>query len=292
MSPTVMDGRALAAQIRQSLKEETEYMKKVGVEPKLATILVGDDPASKVYLTSKHNAAAEVGIISENHKLLGTASEEELVAQIQALNSDLTVNGILLQLPLPSHLDGRKMVEQIAPAKDVDGLTSANMGLLMYGQASLMPCTPRGVMELLHHYKVPIAGSRAVIINRSTLVGKPLIHMLLAEDATVTVCHSKSRDLLSITRQGDILISAVGRRPSFTLTRDMVREGATVIDVAMNRVGGKLVGDVDYENVSKKASFITPVPGGVGPMTVVMLMENTLIAAAKQHNLKEASVLQ
>ena len=233
-----------------------------------------------------------MGITSENFRLPGTASEEDLAALIRRLNSDASVNGVLLQLPLPSHLDGRKMIEQISPAKDVDGLTSANMGLLMYGQASLLPCTPRGVMELLHHYKIPIAGSRAVIINRSTLVGKPLLHMLLSEDATVTVCHSKSRELLSITRQADILVTAVGRRPPFTLTREMVRDRAVVVDVAMNRVGGKLVGDTDYESVASKASHITPVPGGVGPMTVVMLMENTLIAAAKQHNLKEASVLQ
>jgi len=291
-SPTVMDGKALASQIRQTLREETEYMKKVGVEPKLATILVGDDPASKVYLGSKHNAAAEVGIKSENFRLPGTAKEDDLTKLIRRLNSDATINGILLQLPLPSHLDGRRMIEQISPAKDVDGLTSANMGLLMYGQASLMPCTPRGVMELLHHYKIPVAGTRAVIINRSTLVGKPLLHMLLSEDATVTVCHSKSRNLLSITRQADILITAVGRRPQFTLTREMVKDHVVVIDVAMNRVGGKLVGDADFDSVSKKASYITPVPGGVGPMTVVMLMENTLIAAAKQHNLEEASLLQ
>jgi methylenetetrahydrofolate dehydrogenase (NADP+)/methenyltetrahydrofolate cyclohydrolase len=287
-----MDGKALASQIRQTLREETEYMKKVGVEPKLATILVGDDPASKVYLGSKHNAAAEVGIKSENFRLPGTAKEDDLTKLIRRLNSDATINGILLQLPLPSHLDGRRMIEQISPAKDVDGLTSANMGLLMYGQASLMPCTPRGVMELLHHYKIPVAGTRAVIINRSTLVGKPLLHMLLSEDATVTVCHSKSRNLLSITRQADILITAVGRRPQFTLTREMVKDHVVVIDVAMNRVGGKLVGDADFDSVSKKASYITPVPGGVGPMTVVMLMENTLIAAAKQHNLEEASLLQ
>jgi methylenetetrahydrofolate dehydrogenase (NADP+)/methenyltetrahydrofolate cyclohydrolase len=286
-----MDGKALAAQIRETLKQETEYMKKVALEPKLATILVGEDPASKIYLGSKHNAAAEVGIKSENFRLPGTATEEDLTLLIRRLNSDQAINGILLQLPLPSHLDGRKMIEQISPAKDVDGLTSANMGLLMYNQASLMPCTPRGVMEILHHYKIPIAGSRAVIINRSSLVGKPLFHMLLSEDATVTVCHSKSKSLLSITRQADILVTAVGRRPPFVLTREMVKQGSVVVDVAMNRVGGKLVGDADFEGVSKKASFITPVPGGIGPMTVVMLMENTLIATAKQHKL-EASVLR
>ncbi len=287
-----MDGKAVAAEVKQTLKEEVEYMKKVGVKPKIATILVGDDPPSKVYLASKHKAAQELGILSENHNLSGFASEAEVADLIDRLNSDPSVHGILLQLPLPQHLDGRRMIERISPRKDVDGLTSANMGLLMYGQATLIPCTPRGVMELLHHYKIPIAGSRAVVINRSTLVGKPLLHLLLAEDATVTVCHSKSRELLGITRQADILISAVGRRPQFSVTREMVKEGAVVVDVAMNRVGGKLLGDVDFESVSPKASYITPVPGGVGPMTVVMLMENTLVAAGKQHNLNEASVLQ
>lgn len=292
MTGVIMDGKAVAAQVKQTLKEEVEYMKKVGVPPKIATILVGDDPPSKIYLASKHKAAEEVGIASENHTLPGFSSEADVADLIDRLNADPSVNGILLQLPLPQHLDGMRMIERISPRKDVDGLTSANMGLLFYGQASLIPCTPRGVMELLHHYKVPIAGSRAVIINRSTLVGKPLLHLLLAEDATVTVCHSKSRDLLGITRQADILIAAVGRRPQFSVTREMVKEGVVVIDVAMNRVAGKLMGDVDFESVSPKASYITPVPGGVGPMTVVMLMENTLVAAAKQHNLNEASVLQ
>ncbi len=287
-----MDGKAVAAQVKQTLKEEVEYMKKVGVPPKIATILVGDDPPSKIYLASKHKAAEEVGIASENHTLPGFSSEADVADLIDRLNADPSVNGILLQLPLPQHIDGMRMIERISPRKDVDGLTSANMGLLFYGQASLIPCTPRGVMELLHHYKVPIAGSRAVIINRSTLVGKPLLHLLLAEDATVTVCHSKSRDLLGITRQADILIAAVGRRPQFSVTREMVKDGVVVIDVAMNRVAGKLMGDVDFESVSPKASYITPVPGGVGPMTVVMLMENTLVAAAKQHNLNKASVLQ
>lgn len=244
------------------------------------------------YVVSKHRAAEEIGIKSENHVLSGFAKEEEVADLIDSLNADPSVNGILLQLPLPQHLDSRNLIERISAAKDVDGLTSENMGHLFYGQASLIPCTPRGVMELLHHYRIPIAGSRAVIINRSTLVGKPLFHLLLAEDATVTVCHSKSRNLLGITRQADILISAVGRRPQFSVTRDMVKTGAVVIDVAMNRVGGKLVGDVDFEGVSPKASYITPVPGGVGPMTVVMLMQNTLVAAAKQNNLKEVSALQ
>jgi len=292
LTAVLMDGKALAALTKETLKEETEYMKKVGVTPKIATILVGDDAPSKVYLASKHRTAEEIGIKSENHTLSGFADEAELSDLIDSLNADPSVNGILLQLPLPQHLDSRRMIERISAAKDVDGLTSENMGLLFYGRGSLIPCTPRGVMELLHHYKIPIAGSRVVIINRSTLVGKPLFHLLLAEDATVTVCHSKSRDLLGITRQADILVSAVGRRPQFVVTREMVRDEVVVIDVAMNRVGGKLLGDVDFEGVSPKASFITPVPGGVGPMTVIMLMENTLVAAAKQHGMKEASVLQ
>jgi methylenetetrahydrofolate dehydrogenase (NADP+)/methenyltetrahydrofolate cyclohydrolase len=287
-----MDGKAVAAEVKETLRGEVEYMKKVGVQPKIATILVGDDPPSKVYLASKHRTAGEIGISSENHTLPGLSTEEDLMGVIDRLNADPSVNGILLQLPLPQHLDSRKMIERISPHKDVDGLTSQNLGLLFYGQASLIPCTPRGVMELLHHYKIPIAGSRVVIINRSTLVGKPLAHLLLSEDATVTICHSKSRDLLGITRQADILISAVGRRPQFIVTRDMVKEGTTVIDVAMNRVAGKLSGDVDFDGVSPKASYITPVPGGVGPMTVIMLMENTLVAAAKQHGLIEASVLK
>jgi methylenetetrahydrofolate dehydrogenase (NADP+)/methenyltetrahydrofolate cyclohydrolase len=292
MTAIVMDGKAVAAETKQTLREEAEYMKKVGVIPKIATILVGNDAPSRAYVASKHKVAEEIGIQSENHSLPGFAKEEEVADLIASLNSDPSVNGILLQLPLPQHLDSGRLIERISPAKDVDGLTSVNMGLLFYGKASLAPCTPRGVMELLHHYKIPIPGSRAVIINRSALVGKPLLHLLLAEDATVTVCHSKSRGLLGITRQADILISAVGRRPQFSVTRDMVREGAVVIDVAMNRVGGKLVGDVDFEAVSRKASYITPVPGGVGPMTVVMLMQNTLVAAGKQHDLKEASALR
>ena len=292
MTAILMDGKAVAAETKQTLKEEAEYMKKVGVNPKIATILVGNDAPSKAYVASKHRAAQEVGILSENHSLSGFAKEEEVAGLIDSLNADDSVSGILLQLPLPQHLDSRRLIERISPAKDVDGLTSASMGLLFYGQASLIPCTPRGVMELLHHYKIQIAGSRAVIINRSALVGKPLFHLLVSEDATVTVCHSKSKDLLGITRQADILVSAVGQRPKFSVSPEMVKQGAVVIDVAMNRLGGKLVGDVEFDGVSRKASYITPVPGGVGPMTVIMLMENTLIAAAKQHNLKEASILR
>lgn len=283
MTAIVMDGKALAASIEGQLKDEAERMKASRFYPKLATILVGSDPASKVYVGSKHKAAERVGIASKSVNLPEQTTEGELISVIDSLNSDASVNGILLQLPLPGHLKAVRMTERISPEKDVDGLTTTNAGRLVYGETDLIPCTPRGCMELLHHYGVPIRSSRAVIINRSTLVGKPLHHLLLHEDATVTVCHSKSTEMASITRQADILISAVGRRPEFILTGDMVKEGAAVIDVAMNRVDGRLVGDVDYESVSTKASYITPVPGGVGPMTVVMLMKNTLIAARTQN---------
>jgi methylenetetrahydrofolate dehydrogenase (NADP+)/methenyltetrahydrofolate cyclohydrolase len=267
-------------------------MKGVRVTPKLATVLVGDDAPSKVYLAGKHRAAQEVGIALETHHLPGTSPPQDLGLLIRRLNADNSVNGILLQLPLPSHLEARSMIELISPDKDVDGLTSVNMGRLFYNKGVLIPCTPKGVMELLHHYKVPLAGSRCVVINRSPLVGRPLMHLLLAEDATVTVCHSKSIDFLSLARQADVLVTAVGRRPGFTLTREMVKDGAVVVDVAMNRLHGKLVGDAEFEEVAKKASMITPVPGGVGPMTVAMLLENTLIAAALQNGLKDAGVLK
>ena len=280
-----MDGKAVASSVESRLREQVNQMTAAGVTPTLATIIVGDDPASKVYVTSKHKAAERVGVSSVGHRLSRDTSEADLVSLIAELNSNRAVNGILLQLPLPDHIDELKVLEHIDPDKDVDGLTSTNAGRLMYGKTDLVPCTPKGVMELLHYYKIKIASSRAVIINRSTLVGKPLHHLLLGEDATVTVCHSKSTDLGAITRTADILVTAVGRRPGFVVTADMVRDGAVVIDVAMNRVDGKLVGDVDFAEVSKKASYITPVPGGVGPMTVVMLIQNTLIAAQKQNRM-------
>jgi methylenetetrahydrofolate dehydrogenase (NADP+)/methenyltetrahydrofolate cyclohydrolase len=290
MTAVPMDGKALAASVEARLKDEAARMLGSGVQPTLATILVGDDPASKVYVASKHKAAARVGIASRSFNLPESTTEAELESLISSLNGDREVNGILLQLPLPDHLPEMSMIETIAPDKDVDGLTTTNAGRLVYGRTDLTPCTPRGIMELLHHYRIPIRSSRAVIINRSTLVGKPLHNLLLNEDATVTVCHSKSTDLPAMTSGADILVSAVGRRPQFTITADMVKEGAVVIDVAMNRVDGRLVGDVDYDQVSTKASHITPVPGGVGPMTVVMLMQNTLIAANKQNRLLMPSV--
>jgi len=292
MTAILMDGMALGAEIKARLAQEAQMMKGAGVQPKLATILVGDDAPSKVYLAGKHRAAQEVGVGLETYHLPGTLPEEDLALLIRRLNADKSVNGILLQLPLPSHLDARKVIEMISPQKDVDGLTTVNMGRLFYNQGVLVPCTPKGIMELLHHYKVQLGGARCVVINRSALVGRPLVHLLLAEDATVTVCHSKSVELVSLTRQADVLVTAVGRRPGFTLTREMVKDGAVVVDVAMNRLHGKLCGDADFGPVAEKASMITPVPGGVGPMTVAMLMENTLIAAALQNDIKDAGVLK
>ncbi|MGD1054788.1 MAG: bifunctional methylenetetrahydrofolate dehydrogenase/methenyltetrahydrofolate cyclohydrolase FolD [Nitrososphaerales archaeon] len=290
MTAIPMDGRALSAKFEESLKAATEKMKVSGTEPTLATILVGDDQASRVYVQSKHKAAGRVGIRSRSYVLPEQATEDELASLIAELNADRSVNGILLQLPLPPQFDELRMLERIDPEKDVDGLTTTNAGRLVYGRADLVPCTPKGIMELLHYYDIPIRSSRAVIINRSTLVGKPLYHLLLAEDATVTVCHSKSTELPSLTQHADILVTAVGRRPHFVVTAGMVKEGAVVVDVAMNRVEGKLVGDVDYKGVSERASHITPVPGGVGPMTVVMLMQNTLIATERQKHLVVSQV--
>jgi methylenetetrahydrofolate dehydrogenase (NADP+)/methenyltetrahydrofolate cyclohydrolase len=290
MTAIPMDGKSLAAAVEARLKDETARLIASGVTPALATILVGDDPASKVYVASKHKAAARVGIVSRSYTLPAETSEKELLSLIESLNADRSLSGILLQLPLPDHLQEMKMLEAIDPEKDVDGLTTTNAGRLLYGQTDLVPCTPRGIMEMLHHYRIPIRSSTAVIINRSTLVGKPLHHLLLNEDATVTICHSKSTELASVTERADILVTAVGRRPQFVVTADMVKEGAVVVDVAMNRVDGKLTGDVDYEGVSRKASYITPVPGGVGPMTVIMLMQNTLIAASKQNRMLVSSV--
>ncbi len=282
MTAILMDGKALAAEVTEGLRVQVTRMKSDGMLPTLATVLVGDDPASRVYVSRKHRAAEVVGIGVQNYTLPEDTSEGELLSLISKLNDDGEVNGILLQLPLPSPLESRRVTEKIDPDKDVDGLTITSAGRLAYGQSDLVPCTPRGVMELLHHYHIAVGSSKAVIINRSMLVGKPLHHLLLNEDATVTVCHSKSSDLSSLTREADILITAVGRRPGFVVTADMVKDGAVVVDVAMNRVEGKLVGDVDFDGVSNKASYITPVPGGVGPMTVAMLMQNTVIATVKQ----------
>jgi methylenetetrahydrofolate dehydrogenase (NADP+) / methenyltetrahydrofolate cyclohydrolase len=275
MAARVIDGEAVAARIRERVRQEVASLPS---PPGLATILVGDDPASAVYVRMKREDSAEVGIASFHHELGADAAQEEVATLIEALNADGRVHGILLQLPLPDHLDQDPLVGLIDPLKDVDGLTPLSAGLLVQGRSkAIAPCTPAGVIELLHQAGVELEGARAVVIGRSILVGKPLAALLLAANATVTHCHSRTRDLAAVCREADIVIAAAGQ-PGL-LTGEMVREGATVIDVGTNKVEGKLVGDVDFDSVSERAGAITPVPGGVGPMTRAMLLVNTLAAA-------------
>lgn len=275
MAARLIDGKAVAAQVRERVREQVAGM---STPPGLATILVGDDPASAVYVRMKREDSAEVGIESFHHEPGGDVSQQELAALIESLNADERVHGILLQLPLPDHLDQDPLISLIDPAKDVDGLTPISAGLLAQGHAgAIAPCTPSGVMELLRHAEVEVEGARAVVIGRSILVGKPLAALLLAANATVTHCHSRTRDLGAICREADILVAAAGQ-PAL-ITGEMVKPGATVIDVGTNRVDGKLVGDVEFESARERAGAITPVPGGVGPMTRAMLLVNTLAAA-------------
>jgi methylenetetrahydrofolate dehydrogenase (NADP+) / methenyltetrahydrofolate cyclohydrolase len=277
MSARIIDGKAVAARIRSEVASEIE---RVGVTPGLATVLVGDDPASAVYVRMKREDSAEVGIESFHHEPGGDVSAEDLAGLIRDLNADERVHGILLQLPLPKHLDQDDFISLIDPAKDVDGLTSANAGLLMQGrEEAMVPCTPAGVMELLKEAGAELEGARAAVLGRSILVGKPVAQLLLGANATVTHCHSRTRDLPAVCREADVLIAAVGS-PRL-VTADMVREGATVIDVGTNRTDDGLVGDVDFEAARERAGAITPVPGGVGPMTRAMLLVNTLRAARR-----------
>jgi methylenetetrahydrofolate dehydrogenase (NADP+)/methenyltetrahydrofolate cyclohydrolase len=280
MAAEVIDGKAVAAAVRERVAREVEELRAAGVTPGLATILVGDDPASAVYVRMKREDCAEVGIESFHHAPAGDVSLAELAELISTLNADERVHGILLQLPLPDHLDQDTLIPLIDRAKDVDGLTTANAGLLAHDrEEALVACTPAGVMELLAHANVELEGARVAVIGRSILVGKPVAALLLAANATVTHCHSRTRDLGAVCRESDVIVAAVGR-PN-TVTADMVREGAVVIDVGTNRVDGKLVGDVDYEAVKEKAAAITPVPGGVGPMTRAMLLQNVVQAAER-----------
>ncbi len=275
MAAKLIDGKAVAARVRKQVREEVAGL---ATPPGLATILVGDDPASAVYVRMKREDCAEVGIESFHHEPGGDVSQKELTELIESLNADQRVHGILLQLPLPDHLDQDPLISLIDPAKDVDGLTPISAGLLAQGhEGAIAPCTPAGVMELLHDAGVEVEGARAVVIGRSILVGKPLAALLLAANATVTHCHSRTRDLATVCREAEILIAAAGQ-PGL-VTGEMVGEGATVIDVGTNRVDGKLVGDVDFDSASERAGAITPVPGGVGPMTRAMLLVNTLAAA-------------
>src|SRR5215211_3413515 len=279
MSARVIDGKAAAARVREHVAREVEALER---GPGLATILVGDDPASATYVRMKREDSAEVGIESFHHEPGGDVSAETLAGLIRDLGADERVHGILLQLPLPDHLDQDEFISLIDPAKDVDGLTTANAGLLMQDRdEAMVPCTPAGVMELLAEAEVELQGARAVVIGRSILVGKPLAQLLLGANATVTHCHSRTRDLAAVCREADVLIAAVGS-PRL-VTADMVREGAVVIDVGTNRTDHGLVGDVDFDSVKARAGAITPVPGGVGPMTRAMLLANTMRAARARY---------
>ncbi len=273
----LIDGKKVSEKIRNLLAEETqELKKKTGKTPGLATVLVGADPASAVYVRNKNKTCREIGFQSFEQNLPSDITEEKLLGLINELNLNNDIHGILVQLPLPAQIDSEKILQAIDPKKDVDGFHPINVGKLVVGNASLTPCTPTGIIELLDHYSIEISGKHAVIIGRSNIVGKPVSMLLLQRNATVTICHSRTRNLEEVTRNADILIAAVGR--ANFVTEEMVGEGAVVIDVGINRVDGKLTGDVDFESVSKKASYITPVPGGVGPMTIALLMKNTLKA--------------
>ena len=278
MGATIIDGRAIAAQVREEVARDVARWVGEGHDaPGLATVLVGDDPASAVYVGGKQKATHEVGMHGFDHRLPADAPQDEVEALLQDLNADARVSGILLQLPTPAHIDGPGLTWLIDPAKDVDGLTPVSAGLLAKGRPGLRPCTPLGVMELLDRHDVPLEGAEAVVVGRSDLVGKPLAQLLLARHATVTICHSRTRDLPEVCRRADVLVAAVGR-PQM-VQGDWVKEGAVVIDVGINRTDAGLVGDVDFDAAAARAGLITPVPGGVGPMTIAMLLRNTLEAA-------------
>ena len=280
MTGTKIDGLEVAKNIKDKVSKITSDLKSKGINPCLATILVGDNPASATYVRNKHKACEEVGIITKDHTPSADITQEELNQLIEKLNEDETVHGILVQLPLPPHLNEFNTTTQILPEKDVDGLTPPNVGLLSIGKAMLVACTPSGIIEMCRHYNIELEGKNVAIINRSNLVGKPLYHLLLQNNATVTTCHSKTKDLKKICLDSDIIITGVGNREIFKLTSDMVKENAVVIDVATTRLDGKLVGDADFTEIIEKASYASPVPGGVGPMTVAMLLKNTVTAAA------------
>ena len=275
MSAKIIDGKAISEQIREEIKEKVSSMSRV---PGLAVIIVGEDPASKVYVRNKKKACEQVGFHSEVFRLPEETSEDELVGLIGRLNADDAIDGILVQLPLPRHLDEGKVIKAISPLKDVDAFAEENVGRIMIGNPRFLPCTPFGIIRLLKRSGIEICGKECAIVGRSNIVGKPMAMLLLAENGTVTVCHSKTKNLAEVTKRADILVSAVGK--AGFITEDMVKPGAVVIDVGINRdETGKLAGDVDFGPVSEKASYITPVPGGVGPMTITMLLENTLRAA-------------
>ena len=280
--PNIIDGKAISATIRGEIAEKVKTLKaEKGIVPGLAVIIVGEDPASKVYVRNKHRACEEVGFASFGYELPAETTEEELLSLVEKLNRDDAVHGILVQLPLPKHLDEEKILLAIDPAKDVDAFHPYNVGKIMIGNYDFLPCTPAGVMELLRRSNIEIAGKECVVVGRSNIVGKPQAMLLLQANGTVTICHSRTKDLRETCRRADILIAAIGKPEFFDAS--YVKEGAVVIDVGINRrADGKLCGDVNYEDVAPHTSYITPVPGGVGPMTIAMLMQNTLTAATKK----------
>ena len=281
MTAQILDGALLAKELRANIAEEAKQLIARGHQPGLAVILVGEDPASQVYVRNKVSACEQAGFLSVMHRLPATTAEADLLAMVERLNHDDSIDGILVQLPLPAHMDSHKVIEAIAPEKDVDGFHISNAGLLMTGQPLFRPCTPYGVMKLLEKSGINLRGAEAVVIGASNIVGKPQAMLLLQAGATVTLCNSKTRDIASHCRRADVLVVAVGR-PNM-ITGDMIKPGAVVIDVGINRLdNGKLCGDVDFESAKAVASAITPVPGGVGPMTITMLLQNTLEAAARR----------
>ena len=280
LTGTKIDGIEVAKDVKKRVSLAVTQLKSEGIIPCLATILIGENQASATYVRNKHSACAEIGIETKDHKLPSNISQNELNQLIDKLNDDNTVHGILIQLPLPSQLDEFETTSRIFPTKDVDGLTPHNVGLLSMGKAVLKACTPSGIMEMFEYYNIDLVGKNVVLINRSNLVGKPLYHLLLHKNATVSTCHSKTKNLIEQCRSADIIITAVGDRTKFTLTPDMIKENSIVIDVAIIRHEGKLVGDADFSKIIETTSYATPVPGGVGPMTVAMLLKNTVTAAS------------
>jgi len=280
MAARILDGKVMSAELRKEIAARVEKLKEKGVTPGLAVIFVGNDPASEIYVRNKEKGCDEVGIYSKTVRLPENALQETLEAEIDKLNADPAVHGILVQLPLPKHLDGKAALARIRPEKDVDGFHLLNAGQLMLGNSGVIPCTPRGALYMIKSTGADLNGMEAVVIGRSNIVGKPMAMLLLHENCTVTICHSRTKNLAEHTRKADILVAAVGKE-GFTVTEDMVKPGAIVIDVAINRAEGRIWGDVDFDRVKEKASWITPVPGGVGRMTITMLLDNTVDAAER-----------
>lgn len=283
MTGNIIDGNIVASVIKSRIKKQVENMQSKGlVIPSLATVLVGSDPASTIYVKNKQKAAADVGISTKDHKISSNISQQELIELVVKLNSDPEVHGILVQLPLPEAINEANVINTISPSKDVDGLTQTNAGMLFNGRAAFVPCTPLGIIQLLDYYKIDLESIDAVVLNRSNLVGKPLAILLLQRNASVMVCHSKSKNLVDKIKSAELIVTAVGNRERFALNSSMVKDSAIIIDVGISRLMGRPVGDVeDFESLREKASWITPVPGGVGPMTIAMLLSNTMLAAAR-----------